>query len=116
MPIDLHLPLIDRVFRTNVDGLDFAMRDYNTMIHCNTLEQDALECLEAYGSRRGSRLCKEFIADFTECVTQFYQVERVTQMKRERIKQVLRGERKPMEVFDSIKPPRDSFQHGPFIN
>lgn len=74
MPIDLHLPLIDRVFRTNVDGLDFAMRDYNTMIHCNTLEQDALECLEAYGSRRGSRLCKEFIADFTECVTQFYQV------------------------------------------
>lgn len=37
-------------------------------------------------------------------------------MKRERVKQVLRGERKFLEVYDDIKPPRDSFQYGPFYN
>lgn len=44
------------------------------------------------------------------------QKERNYLMKRERLKQVMRGERKPMEVFDSIKPPRDSYQTGPFYN
>lgn len=37
-------------------------------------------------------------------------------MRRERIKQVLRGERKPFELLDKIKPPRDSYQKGPFYN
>mgnify|MGYP000094206009 CR=1 FL=1 len=145
MPYDLHLHFIDRIVRTNADSLDLTSKHLTKQQECGDLEQDTLECLEAYGARRGHKLCKEFLDDYTECMFHFMQVsfflswktyqilfdrsiltpilfiskiqkERSFQMKRERLKQVMRGERKPLEVFDPIKPPRDSYQSGPFYN
>ncbi|OTF70881.1 NADH:ubiquinone oxidoreductase-like protein [Euroglyphus maynei] len=116
MPYDLHLHFIDRVIRSNADSLDITSKHLVKQQECGDMEQDTLECLEAYGVRRGHKLCKDFLDDYTECMLQFMQKERNYLMKRERLKQVMRGERKPMEVFDSIKPPRDSYQTGPFYN
>lgn len=116
MPHDLHFVFIDRIFRSNAESLDFAAKDPAKQQECGDFEQDSLECLEAYGSRRGKKLCKNFLDDYRECMFNFLQRERVFQMKRERIKQVLRGERKAFELFDPIKPPRDSYTYGPFYN
>ncbi len=45
----------------------------------------------------------------------FYsKLQRVTEMKKERIKQVMRGERSLNNFYDKVKPPRDSLQFGPF--
>ncbi|KAH7646446.1 NADH dehydrogenase (ubiquinone) 15 kDa subunit [Dermatophagoides farinae] len=116
MPYDPHLRFIDRVVRTNADSVDISSKTLQKQQECGDLEQDTLECLEAYGVRRGKKLCNDFLEDYKECMLQTMQRERNFLMKRERLKQVMRGERKPMEVFDPIKPPRDAYQSGPFYN
>jgi len=83
---------------------------------CNELEQDAIDCMNAYGVKRGSKLCESYLLDYKECTMQLMQKVRSNLMRRERLKQILRGERKLIDCFDSIKVPRDAYQTGPFYN
>lgn len=74
MPYDPHLRFIDRVVRTNADSVDISSKTLQKQQECGDLEQDTLECLEAYGVRRGKKLCNDFLEDYKECMLQTMQV------------------------------------------
>jgi len=86
----------------------------NAKPRCAEFQLNAIECLEAYGAHRGRAHCQNFLDDYVECLHGFNQLQRVTEMKKERVKQVMRGERSVNNFYDRVKPPRDSLQFGPF--
>lgn len=71
---DLNSLFIDAIIRTNADAIDFVETDRVKNRECGELELDALECLEAYGARRGRKLCTTYIDDYKECMLNFIQV------------------------------------------
>lgn len=60
--------------RPNADLMVIFGKDLGKARECGELEMDALECMEAYGVRRGYKLCHSYIEDFRECMKQFIQV------------------------------------------
>ena len=139
--LDLLATPVIPLFHANTDVIDPMSKTRLKQRECGDLEMDALECMNTYGFLRGNKLCTSYVQDYRECVRQLAQVsvippafqspvlninsfittpirqvQRVAIMKRERVKQVLRGERKMSEIYDSIQPPRDAFQFGPFYN
>ena len=42
------------------------------------------------------------------------QITRVNEMTKERMRQLMRGERSLSNYHDKVKPPRDAWQMGPF--
>lgn len=72
--VDVLGQTIAPLMRTNADVASFYGRPREKMLECGDIELDALECLEAYGSRRGRVLCDKYIQDFRECMKQYIQV------------------------------------------
>lgn len=65
---------VDAILKSNITSFAVLHRAITKVKECGDLEMDALECLEAYGSRRGHKLCSNFVADYRECVRNFMQV------------------------------------------
>ena len=80
---------------------------------CGEMELNALECLESYGWSRGERYCKDYMDDFSECVSQRKTMRRIMLMRRERIRQTVNGDRKPSEYWGYL-PNRDSYIRNSF--
>lgn len=66
---------------------------------CSEIEMNTVECLEAYGVTKGMTKCAQYMEDLRECRYSRYRQLRYTAMKLERQKQILKGERKPSEMF-----------------
>lgn len=49
----------------------------NAKPRCAEFQMNAAECLEAYGAKRGRRVCKPFLDDYTECLHSYIQVRPV---------------------------------------
>ncbi|CAG2115317.1 unnamed protein product [Medioppia subpectinata] len=86
----------------------------NSKPRCAEFQLNAVECLEAYGAKRGRRVCSRYLDDYQECIRGYKQSQRVNEMTKERLKQVMRGERTLDNYHDKVKPPRDAYQFGPF--
>lgn len=65
---------LDAIVNTNFNTLEIVKRDPTKVKECGDLELDTLECMQAYGRRRGIKLCKNFLEDYRECVGSFMQV------------------------------------------
>lgn len=72
--VDLLNTPIAPFLRSNADLYNFFGRPREVNRECGDLELDALECLEAYGARRGTALCASYVSDFRECATMVMQV------------------------------------------
>ena len=92
---------------------DNQMRALTRVSRCSEFQLNFFECLEAYGARAYANKCKDFYNDYLECGRARKQELYVEEMRRERIRQVVRGERKPTEFWGK-KIPADAFQDGPF--
>ena len=71
---DISLSYVTPLFRSNADVVNMFIRNRRDALECGELEMNALECLEAYGLRRGHKLCSNFVNDFRECVFGHIQV------------------------------------------
>ncbi|RWS13276.1 hypothetical protein B4U79_10355 [Dinothrombium tinctorium] len=80
---------------------------------CTELEMNMVECIEAYGIPASHHMCQAYINDFGECVHHEMAMRRSQIMQRERVKQILKGKRKPSEVFGP-KPDPNAYLPGPF--
>lgn len=74
MPLETTHLFIDQFLRTDAENIEYGSKNVHKIGECGDLEQDTIECLEAYGSRRGLKLCKDFLDDYKECVNQMFQV------------------------------------------
>lgn len=59
---------------------------------CADFEMRMVDCMEAYGLRRGEKECADYIADLHECVYQGKQRLRIELMRQERLRQYEAGE------------------------
>lgn len=66
---------------------------------CSELELNTVECLEAYGMTKGATKCAQYMEDLNECRYQRIRLARFFAMRRERQRQVLRGERKLQDYY-----------------
>ena len=46
----------------------------NAKPRCGDFQLNAVECLEAYGAKRGRRLCRPYLEDYVECLYSYKQV------------------------------------------
>jgi len=60
--------------RSPADVANIYGKDRGKARECGDLELDALECLQAYGARRGLKLCENYVLDYKECMFQAVQV------------------------------------------
>ncbi|XP_054153564.1 uncharacterized protein LOC128952234 [Oppia nitens] len=107
------------IFRSNVTDIFGHLMSAQCQIgnakpRCAEFQMNAFECLEAYGAHRGRKVCLNFLKDFFECTYGLAQGQRANEMTKERLKQVMRGERSLADFHDKVKPPRDAIQWGPF--
>uniref|UniRef100_A0A0A9WC57 NADH dehydrogenase [ubiquinone] iron-sulfur protein 5 n=1 Tax=Lygus hesperus TaxID=30085 RepID=A0A0A9WC57_LYGHE len=58
---------------------------------CNNMEMRAMNCMEAYGEELGQKKCKDLLEDLYECITKTSQMQRVFEMRSERLRQIRRG-------------------------
>ncbi|KAF6201900.1 hypothetical protein GE061_004296 [Apolygus lucorum] len=98
MPISVYFktPLTDLLGPT----INFQMSP------CMNMEMRAINCLEAYGEEMAQKKCKDMLEDLYECVTKTKQMERVYQMRSERLRQIRRGLRSDPYADG---PEKDSF-------
>ncbi|XP_044745397.1 NADH dehydrogenase [ubiquinone] iron-sulfur protein 5 [Coccinella septempunctata] len=70
---------------------------------CQKQEEQALDCMEAYGLERGRRECRVLLDDYKECGMRAKQMARFRAMIAERDRQVKSGEKKIEELL--VPPP-----------
>ncbi|XP_067135244.1 NADH dehydrogenase [ubiquinone] iron-sulfur protein 5 [Centruroides vittatus] len=76
---------------------------------CRDFEMNVVECLEAYGLRKGKKKCKDEIDDYNECTFALKQLKRVMEMEAERKRRWKNKERAGKEYY--APPPKiDSFE------
>ncbi|XP_076317341.1 NADH dehydrogenase (ubiquinone) 15 kDa subunit isoform X2 [Tachypleus tridentatus] len=81
-------------------------------LRCRDFELNMMNCLEAYGLRNGSEMCKNEIDDYKECRSQKKQIKRVEAMQKERQRQYKSGERSKSNLY--AEPPKlDSYYDYP---
>nr|XP_029729392.1 uncharacterized protein LOC115266914 isoform X1 [Aedes albopictus] len=91
-------------FRSPFTDLTASMVNFQQYDKCGELEMASIDCLEAYGTVKGSEKCANILADFQECAFMNLQMKRFQAMRLERHRQGLMGERKPSEYY--AKAPR----------
>ncbi|KAH7727591.1 CRE-NDUF-5 protein [Aphelenchoides avenae] len=74
---------------------------------CGFFEEQFYRCLEAYGTRLGRMYCDLERRDLKECMTGEKQMKRADAIRKERIKQYLRGERDA--AFEKNHTPAGSY-------
>ncbi|XP_055839960.1 uncharacterized protein LOC129907671 [Episyrphus balteatus] len=85
--------------RTPFTDLTGCLINHQHYDKCGELEMNMMDCLEAYGVDKGTRVCSDLISDFQECVGLNKQLLRFHAMRAERYKQLWRGERTREELF-----------------
>uniref|UniRef100_U5ER62 Putative mitochondrial respiratory chain complex i n=1 Tax=Corethrella appendiculata TaxID=1370023 RepID=U5ER62_9DIPT len=91
-------------FRSPFTDLTGVIINHQHYDRCGEFEMAAVDCLEAYGTERGAKKCKDLIEDFNECATRKKQFMRMEAMRNERHRQWWTGERKPKDHY--AKPPK----------
>lgn len=81
---------------------------------CADIELNMMECLEAYGSKKGLDLCYKYIEDFQECRNKNLAHARVHYMRMIRAKKIATGEI-PWDKRVTDPVPYDSFINGTFF-
>lgn len=76
---------------------------------CNDYEMRALDCLEAYGMRKGAKKCDLLLEDFKECSIKVKQILRTNAMRYERHRQHLSGERSSADKYSKNPPKQDAY-------
>nr|BAN20589.1 NADH ubiquinone oxidoreductase [Riptortus pedestris] len=71
---------------------------------CREIEMKLINCFEAYGAKRGEKLCANYLSDFDECFNQEKQTKRLYAMNKERNRQYKEGKSLD-ELY--IPPPRE---------
>lgn len=92
-------------FRTPMTDLVGSVMTHQTGSRCADFEMRAMECLEAYGVQRGRVRCVDYLDDLRECTFKIKQLARVSEMRVERHRQWLMGER---SSEDHYAPPARS--------
>ncbi|ENN79485.1 hypothetical protein YQE_04129, partial [Dendroctonus ponderosae] len=76
---------------------------------CRDMEMKALDCLDAYGIRRGEVKCAELIKNFDECSVKIKQMNRTTAMRLERHRQHFAGERSKEDKYSKNPPSPETY-------
>lgn len=63
-------------FRSPFTDLTASMVNFQQYDKCGELEMASIDCLEAYGTVKGSEKCANILADFQECAFMNLQMKR----------------------------------------
>uniref|UniRef100_A0A336MC26 CSON014888 protein n=1 Tax=Culicoides sonorensis TaxID=179676 RepID=A0A336MC26_CULSO len=97
--------MVSPLLRSPFTDLTTGMINCQYFDKCGERELAMMECLEAYGVERGKQKCKMLIEDFQECFTMRKQLMRANEMRLERHRQHLMGERFSENKY--ARPPKE---------
>ncbi|KAG0729004.1 hypothetical protein GWK47_031259 [Chionoecetes opilio] len=86
-------------FRTPMTDLVGGLITHQSGARCADFEMRAMECLEAYGVQRGRVRCVDYLDDLRECAFQHKQIARAKEMRFERHRQWVMGERSSADHY-----------------